>query len=266
MALHAVAAQPSGLKTRVVEPGNFSSLAAGRDGRGSNSPPQFGHVPARRPLAHSLQNVHSKEQMRASAESGGKSRLQHSHLGRIWSMAKPQRAFCQLSLNEGKAADGGIRSVEPTGPSARLIGCTIRCECSRSGSNAPSGRKPHAVYRRIAGVSATVTPRPTRFIPARAAQETAASSKARPAPIPRDTGSTHIWKRSATAGSSPDTLHQIRPQASVRLNAKSTRSFPDEVAAAMRADHIASVLVASASYVLPKASGESSNARRRRSR
>lgn len=260
------AAHPSGLNTRVVDAGNFSSFAAGRDGRGTSSPPQFGHVPARRWFAQSLQNVHSKEQMRASAESGGKSRSQHSHPGRIWSMAKPQREFCRLSLNEGKVADGESQSVDPTGPSARLIGCTIRFECSRSGSSAPSGQKPQAAYRRVAGVSPAVTPKKTRFTPTLSAQEIASLSKARPAPIPRDAGSTHIWKRWATAGSSLDNLHQIRPHASSRLNAKRTRSFPDDVAAAIRADHIASVLVASASCVLPKASGESSSARRRMSR
>jgi hypothetical protein len=40
-------------------------------------------------LAQSLQKVHSKVQMRASAESAGRSRLQHSQLGRSWSMANP---------------------------------------------------------------------------------------------------------------------------------------------------------------------------------
>jgi hypothetical protein len=71
------------LNTRVVDAGYFASLAAGRGGRGSNAPPQLGHVPASLWLAQSLQKVHSKEQMRASAESAGKSRSQHSHPGRI---------------------------------------------------------------------------------------------------------------------------------------------------------------------------------------
>ncbi len=176
------------------------------------------------------------------------------------------REFCRLSLNEGKVVDGGSQSVDPTGPSARLIGCTIRFECSRSGSSAPSGQKPQAAYRRVAGVSPAVTPKKTRFTPTLSAQKIASLSKARPAPIPRDAGSTHIWKRWATAGSSLDNLHQIRPHASSRLNAKRTRSLPDDVAVEIRADHIASVLVASASCVLPKASGESSSARRRMSR
>ena len=93
--------QPAGLNTRAVAPGYFSSLAAGRDGRASSSPPQFGHVPARRPLAQSRQNVHSKEQIRASVDSGGKSRSQHSQPGRIWSMAKPRKVGWRRSLPKG---------------------------------------------------------------------------------------------------------------------------------------------------------------------
>lgn len=80
---HFATEQPSGLNTRVVDAGNFASFAAGRRGRGSNSPPQFGQIPARRCSVQSLQNVHSKVQIRAEVESGGKSRSQHSHPGRI---------------------------------------------------------------------------------------------------------------------------------------------------------------------------------------
>jgi hypothetical protein len=38
-------------------------------------------MPFRRPSAHAAQNVHSKEQILASADSGGRSALQHSQLG-----------------------------------------------------------------------------------------------------------------------------------------------------------------------------------------
>jgi hypothetical protein len=50
---------------RVVEAGNFSSREAGRIGRRSISPPQFGQLPANTPSAQSAQNVHSKLQIRA---------------------------------------------------------------------------------------------------------------------------------------------------------------------------------------------------------
>src|SRR2546428_12640243 len=66
---------------RCIEAGCWASLLAGRRGRLTKSPPQFGHRPAI-PAAHAAQNVHSKEQMRASRDSGGKSLSQHSQLGR----------------------------------------------------------------------------------------------------------------------------------------------------------------------------------------
>ena len=79
--------QPAGLCTRVVDAGYFASFAAGRRGRPTNSPPQFGHVFFNLVSAHALQNVHSNVQMRASVESFGRSRLQHSQLGRSSSIA-----------------------------------------------------------------------------------------------------------------------------------------------------------------------------------
>jgi hypothetical protein len=51
-----------------------------------SSPPQFGHRPCNVLFAQSLQNVHSKVQIIASAESGGRSRSQHSQLGLSCSM------------------------------------------------------------------------------------------------------------------------------------------------------------------------------------
>jgi hypothetical protein len=74
------------LNTRSVEGGNFASFAAGRLGRATSSPPQFGHTPCSLSVAQSTQNVHSNVQMRASALSGGKSLSQHSQPGRSWSM------------------------------------------------------------------------------------------------------------------------------------------------------------------------------------
>jgi hypothetical protein len=60
----------------------FSSLAVGRLGRASSSPPQLGHLPAGRASAQVAQKVHSNEQIRARSDSGGRSRSQHSQLGR----------------------------------------------------------------------------------------------------------------------------------------------------------------------------------------
>ena len=76
------AAHPAGLNSRNVDAGYFSSFAAGRRGRCTSSPPQFGHVPRRTCVAQSSQNVHSKVQIVACVESGGKSRSQHSQFGR----------------------------------------------------------------------------------------------------------------------------------------------------------------------------------------
>ena len=61
-------------------------LSAGRSGRRTSSPPQFGQRPRSTPSAQSTQNVHSKEQMRAARLSGGRSRSQHSQFGRSSSM------------------------------------------------------------------------------------------------------------------------------------------------------------------------------------
>lgn len=67
---------------RLVEAGYFSSLLAGRSGRDTNSPPQFGQIPPSTVSTQVAQNVHSKVQILASNDSGGKSLLQHSQFGR----------------------------------------------------------------------------------------------------------------------------------------------------------------------------------------
>lgn len=82
-------AQPSGLKMRSVAAGYLRSFSGGRRGRDTNSPPQLGHRRPKTPSAHERQNVHSKEHMTASVESGGRSRSQHSQLGRSWSTGRP---------------------------------------------------------------------------------------------------------------------------------------------------------------------------------
>lgn len=151
-------------------------------------------------------------------------------------------------------------------PSFNSIDWLIRAEPLRSGSTLPTGRKPAALYKCIAGVSAAVTPKRTRSAPRSFAHASTSLSRARPAPSPRDLGSTHIWNRSTAPASVDDSLPQTRPQTSVPLSAKRARSEPEEKAAAIRADQSSSALAASALWVFAKASGESSNACSRRSR
>jgi len=74
------------LNTRSLDGGNFASLLAGRIGRATKLPPQFGQVPPSFVSAQSRQNVHSKVQIMASAAAGGRSLSQHSQLGRRASM------------------------------------------------------------------------------------------------------------------------------------------------------------------------------------
>src|SRR6202030_2543912 len=74
-------AQPSCLTTRTADAGYFSSFSAGRMGRTTRFPPQFGQRPPGVVSVQSRQNVHSKLQIMASAASAGRSLLQHSQLG-----------------------------------------------------------------------------------------------------------------------------------------------------------------------------------------
>src|SRR6476661_1296467 len=55
---------------------------AGRIGLGTKPPPQFGQTSCSLVLTQSAQNVHSKEHIRASVASGGRSLSQYSQFGR----------------------------------------------------------------------------------------------------------------------------------------------------------------------------------------
>lgn len=79
---------------RSVDGGLLASLFAGRRGRTTSSPPQFGHFPPRTFSAHEAQKVHSKEQIRASADSGGRSVSQHSQFGLSCSMSASRKKNC----------------------------------------------------------------------------------------------------------------------------------------------------------------------------
>jgi hypothetical protein len=102
-------AQPAcGFSMRAVEAGNFTSLAAGRTGRRTSSPPQFGQrPPGSRWPTHSAQNVHSNEQISASAASAGKSLLQHSQLGLSSSIGLPFRVAAASMVGPSPAGKGG---------------------------------------------------------------------------------------------------------------------------------------------------------------
>jgi hypothetical protein len=73
---------------RLVEGGRFATESpgrhsvAGRIGRGTKPPPQFGQTLKSTLLTQSAQNVHSYEQMRAIVDAGGRSLSQHSQFGR----------------------------------------------------------------------------------------------------------------------------------------------------------------------------------------
>lgn len=54
----------------------------GRTGRGTKPPPQLGQTFPSKPSTQVAQNVHSKLQIRASSEAGGKGLLQCSQVGR----------------------------------------------------------------------------------------------------------------------------------------------------------------------------------------
>lgn len=86
------------MKTRSAEAGLRASLSAGRRGRGVSSPPQFGQQPFSTFFTQSRQNVHSNEQIIASALSGGRSRSQHSQLGRSCSKPAYARASVQMPM------------------------------------------------------------------------------------------------------------------------------------------------------------------------
>lgn len=111
--------QPPGLNTRSVDAGYRARRSAGRIGRRTSSPPQFGQCPASRPSAQTRQKVHSNEQIIASADAGGNSRPQHSQLGLSWSTVPPHRM--RLGRRErvierlGSALREGVTPPRPGG-------------------------------------------------------------------------------------------------------------------------------------------------------
>ena len=77
---------PVGLTMRSVDAGYLPSKCAGRIGRLTRLPPQFGQIDCSVWRAQSAQNVHSNVQMNAALESGGRFLPQHSQRGLISSI------------------------------------------------------------------------------------------------------------------------------------------------------------------------------------
>ncbi len=131
--------QPLAFSLRVAEGGNLASLSAGRIGRRKSSPPQFGQRPFSTPSAHVTQKVHSNEQITASRLAGGRSRSQHSQLGRSSSMD-------DLAMVGGQNhCPPSVPAVKPTRPidnahPARAPRCPHRLSSRRVGSRASRRR------------------------------------------------------------------------------------------------------------------------------
>ena len=90
-------AGPERLTTRSIDAGYFNNLSARRIGRIAKLPPQLGHVLFKTFVTQLLQKVHSKVQIIASADSGGKSLSQHSQFGRSSNMISPKLSLAYLS-------------------------------------------------------------------------------------------------------------------------------------------------------------------------
>lgn len=86
------------------------SLSTGLTGRRTSSPLQFGQRPASRVVAQLWQKVHSKEQIIASVDSGGRSQSQHSQLGLNSSIAASTGRTLNVSRDWHRADAKGTYS------------------------------------------------------------------------------------------------------------------------------------------------------------
>jgi hypothetical protein len=93
------------LKVRWVEGGLAASFDAGRIGRDTKLPPQFGQRPPSRFSTHSRQNVHSKEQIIASSAAGANGLSQHSQLGRSSSTSQSSIGVSILNFGHYRSSD-----------------------------------------------------------------------------------------------------------------------------------------------------------------
>ncbi|MDR7342009.1 hypothetical protein J2X14_000397 [Pantoea alhagi] len=89
------------------------SLSTGLTGRRTSSPLQFGQRPASRVVAQLWQKVHSKEQIIASVDSGGRSQSQHSQLGLNSSIAASTGRTLNMIRDWHRAGAKGTSSYFP---------------------------------------------------------------------------------------------------------------------------------------------------------
>src|SRR5215210_8208382 len=88
-------------------------------GRRTSSPPQFGHTPRKMSSAHSAQKVHSKVQILASVDPGGRSLSQHSQFGLICSIFSPvsvrpsSGSFVEVQLHGDGGSTGTVCPLAP---------------------------------------------------------------------------------------------------------------------------------------------------------
>ena len=80
----------------------------GRIGRGAKPPPQFGQTFSSTCSTQSRQKVHSKEQIIASADAGGRSAAQFSQIGRS------SRAMTTLSPVTDRDRNDGVPTIQVT--------------------------------------------------------------------------------------------------------------------------------------------------------
>ena len=105
-----------GRTTLVTDGGSAMSRSAGRMGRRTSSPPQFGQTPCRMFSAHSRHQVHSYVQISTSGDAGSRSRSQHSQFGR-------SSSTCPVSAGSGAAGKRPVlmvTAVAATWPGERV--------------------------------------------------------------------------------------------------------------------------------------------------
>ena len=160
---------PEGGRCAVERPGRHS--LAGRIGRAAKPPPQFGQTLNSTLSTQSAQKVHSKLQIRASIDDGGKSRSQHSQLGlsssaialfpialRQWALQQPQilavRAAFPPACPSRRARRGRGRAEHPRGRDSASPGMPGRAAVrpTRAGNRARCGSGRYPPHRRRVGL------------------------------------------------------------------------------------------------------------------
>jgi len=111
----------------LFDAGYFFIKSAGRTGRGTKLPPQLGQTPFSFSVTQFWQKVHSKEQIIASLDSGGKSLSQHSQFGLISSIFTPPQI---VNINRNHIRNTAIKLMVKTAPRNLILSvkiCTKEC-------------------------------------------------------------------------------------------------------------------------------------------